>query len=114
MIVACPLCLGKFSGIHTHSHTTADVFDQRFADCGVCHGRGAITCEMCEGAGRVEQTPDGIRPAKEFAQEQRDKMERFVTAELTGKELRDTGQRDSLKQFVDRNRPEWSKDGTRK
>lgn len=50
----CPACLGRYGGPHTHSHTSAAVFDERFADCQGCHGKGAMTCETCLGSGLVD------------------------------------------------------------
>ena len=53
-VITCPRCLGKYSGEHNHSHTAGTLFDHRFVECATCHGRGAETCELCEGKGRVD------------------------------------------------------------
>ena len=71
LIVTCPECNGKYNGrtgivgakmrhIGSHSHTGSDQVDPRFLDCPHCHGRGAMTCERCEGAGRIV-LKDGIQ-----------------------------------------------------
>jgi DnaJ-class molecular chaperone len=65
-ILTCPRCGGKYGHAHTHDHPyRTGEYDARFANCRTCHGVGAITCEMCEGYGRVYREEDGsiIGPA---------------------------------------------------
>ena len=54
-VSTCPKCLGKFGGIYNHAHTGGPFTDFRFLNCPGCHGRGAITCETCEGTGRLSE-----------------------------------------------------------
>lgn len=56
MVIQCPECLSKYGGPYNHSHTGGTLFDIRFFDCPTCHGVGAITCERCQGVGRIEKT----------------------------------------------------------
>jgi DnaJ-class molecular chaperone len=55
VILPCPSCNGKYNGHQNHSHTDSrnGPLDDRFLACRLCHGHGAITCETCEGNGRV-------------------------------------------------------------
>ena len=56
LILPCPDCRGTYNGTNrTHSHTDsrAGAVDERFLGCVTCRGRGAITCDVCNGKGRV-------------------------------------------------------------
>ena len=65
MIVTCPRCLGAYGHGHDHTHMYKGVLppDPRFANCPVCRGDGAVTCEKCEGMGRIDNETG--EPARE-------------------------------------------------
>jgi DnaJ-class molecular chaperone len=92
LILTCYGCLGKFSGAANHTHQSNGIVDERFADCRICHGRGAVTCEVCQGTGRLVKQDDGtLIPAFGFAQEMRCRSQQWLAEELSRDRLRRAG-----------------------
>jgi DnaJ-class molecular chaperone len=54
-VLTCPSCNGVYGHDHDHTHMPyKGTVDPRFANCPACRGDGAVTCETCEGMGRID------------------------------------------------------------